>query len=329
MLTWPALASLVLLAAPPTGDPWVDVLRDHQATNHAALRQGRAHVFLTYRVANRTPVEVEAELAWIGNEYIQRYRYLDPDKVVFLRPTKRGQTLEQEPWNHRLKARDDYIVTNIAAGVAHVYSGKQNRDAIDSVARLTTFYPDAAWFGCCPPDGSASTPWPKWIGPYPPEDGLASGVEFHRVGEDLVQQIRRYDNGGEVAITFSLAHSGNVVKVQILNLDPNSSYTLKSGTYAWRKQGETSVLESMVFTTSPPGKRDAIQEEYRLKVEKVDLSPVPRRELTRAALMAELPQSIVIEDHITNRTIRPTVKIDGAALRGLSERLKGRGFAKP
>jgi hypothetical protein len=323
---------LALLAAPPPDDAWVDVLRDHQATNRAALRQGRAHVFVTYKVGDKAPVEVEAHVAWVGDEYRLRYRCLDPDRAVFPWTTELGRTLEQEPWDHRLKAGGEMLETDLRNNRLHVIDPRSNVDKFDESSKLLNLYPNIVWMTCCPPDGRAEDSWSKAIGPFPGEAGKTSRVEFRRVGPDLVEQVRRYDGGAEGVITFSLAHCGNIVKFQTTNPDPKASpYALRTGAYTWRKQGDTCVVETLELTKKTwPGGADWFKDmDYRMRVASIELGPVPRRELTRAALMATLPKTLIIKDHINNKTIRPPVSLDEPAMRKLSERLKERGFAKP
>ncbi len=311
---------------PLVGDPaLIELLRDAQATNLAALRSGTMTVRVEWSMpAIDRSVSMEGTMEWTDDRSLWKYRIVDPQGVV-TGARGRGTTMAGQPWHYQLRVDGNLISYEPDEATLWVVS-EQGR-----LLRFFELSPTDTWFRCCAPMGrQGGRPWAELIGPHPkfPPDYVES-FEVAREGVSRVRLVRHDRDGSTSTSIFDLALCGNVVESRY----ESRVYAATHVTYGWEKlPGGPCVLRSYVYESSVEGSPDKKASVFKMDVDSIDVAtPIPPSRFTQASLRRLLPENITVQDMIANRTIRPkpAAALSTLQLDSLARRVRSEGFLKP
>lgn len=306
---------LIVLAGPGGRDnaAYVDLLRDAQIANRAGLDHGE--LTATYRVYGpdgRVTDEAEAEVFWVKEDYIMKYKINKNDTWFFL---ARGESQADANSHHYIMVYKDQL---------YYYDNMLNRMFVRPVKGMgllgrAEVPPNPAWFNCCPPRTAVGRPWTELIGPHPavPQDSIES-FQYEERGDRIIQ-TRIDKDGGSQVVEFSMSECGNPVRQEYR--PPNGSTFRRSGEYRWVKgPGGACVLSSYKFTVTDP--KDRREHGYELIIHKARIDRRPR--VDEKAFLSRLPAGVNVDDPMRRRASLPSQKerIADGELRKLADQLR-------
>jgi hypothetical protein len=298
----------------------IEMLRDAQVTNRAALRQGHATVQLSIaKKGVATPASIEGVLTWSDSDFLLKYKISDPSKVYF-------KSKNSDPgggWHLLLRTRDEVRIYNPNTGAS--YTRKSGPSSFDPVFDLN---PWVQLFACCPPSADPAlggVSWVELIGPHPSLKGImeSSQFEYSTLPDNSIKQTRRDRGGFTNEIIFSSAN--NYLISSMIQRDAAGSVE-QEGKFQYLRAGQTVVPLECEFYLAPGGASPVLTLTY--KYSNCDV----RKRVAREELSAG--RFVRMTKELNPGTADPSIKkrpvgIPEGSLRSFAEKLRKNGFAVP
>jgi hypothetical protein len=219
-------------------------------------------------------------------------------------------------WDLILQTRDAVRIYNAKTGAS--YTRKGGPGAFDPIFDLN---PWGQLFICCPPTGGR--PWVELIGPHPAMAAVIKDMKFEyaTLADGSIKQTRRDPGGWVNEIVFASAH--DYLVSSLIQYDPKGAIQ-QEVKFRYRRVGKAIVpVECESYSVS---ERPGAIVRFTYKYSNWDAKPVSRAELSpeqfaRVAEVQKRPKA--------NETANAGARSAEDELRGLGEKLREKGFAKP
>ncbi|SIO47291.1 hypothetical protein SAMN05444166_5041 [Singulisphaera sp. GP187] len=301
-----------------------EMLKDIQSTNLSTFKIGSfvARVAIVVGASESKPVRanLEAEVTWNEEQIFWKFRATDPQgSIIGMGP------IESEPSKYFFMLKDKDRVSSYNAKLNRVFV----RSAKGSIPPIFNLIPSESWFRCCPPDTLGGRPWVEMLSMSSKLPGV-SNVEVKALTSDKITVLRTDRDRSTAEIEFSLAHGGNVTRINYSPATPDTAALI--GSYEWNRRSDgIFVLDGCHFEEMVPGMPGQRGTVYDAKyTDFVIGTRSGQRDSPKQKFQSYLPKDVKVKDdklpikaHSATQGRMPMEKIAVMA-----QELKKRGFLR-